>query len=127
MAIKNLQIPQGAPKMSLELAPKALEFHGQFGGLAGGRVYDPEKREPSNDHLYSIPNGIMGGGLDAFETRKDYFQQLAAAAVTPEERNALLQDARNEILGLTRNGNQTAIVGDPRLAADRENHPYHAQ
>ncbi len=126
MAIKNLQIPQGAPKMSLELAPKALEFHGQFGGLAGGRVYDPEKREPSNDHLYSIPNGILGGGLDAFETRKDYFQQLAAAAVTPEERNALLQDAHNEILGLTRNGNQTAIVGDPRLAADRENHPYHA-
>lgn len=126
MAIKNLQIPSGSPKLALELAPKAIEFHGTMGGLDGGRIFDPAKPERSNDHFYSVPNGVLGGGLDALQSHKDYFTALAAANVTDEERKTLLQDAHNDILGATKHGTRTAVMGDPRLAMDRDNNPYHA-
>ena len=74
-----------------------------------------------------FPMEFLAAGWMRLKRARIISSSWRQAAVTPEERNALLQDAHNEILGLTRNGNQTAIVGDPRLAADRRDlHPMHA-
>ena len=110
--------------MTMALVPDALKFHGH--AMAGGRTYDPAKLDKyRGEHLYSIPNGIQGDGLDAWQAHNDYFQLRASATITEEEKSALMRDAWAEEKSLVGGGRGFVEFGDPALAVNRDRHPRH--